>query len=74
MHYTAYLGGSMVYRHGVGVEPAAGVNRDRSPEIDTSHPAHSVRVAGRNALHAARHAAKHLMEGQITPALSKANS
>lgn len=72
MHYTAYLGGSMVYRHGVGVEAADGIHRDRTPEIASSRLGHTVSVAGRNALGALKHAAKHLREGQIAPALAKA--
>lgn len=33
MGYTAWLGGHMVYRHGVGVEPAGGVRSPPSPEV-----------------------------------------
>lgn len=33
MKYTAYLGGHLVYRHGVGVEAAGGVREERSPEV-----------------------------------------
>ncbi|WP_084327677.1 DUF2231 domain-containing protein [Salinarimonas rosea] len=68
--YTGYLGGRMVYGHGVGVEPAGGVHGGRSPEIGRA-PGRAGRIAGRNAAHAARHAAHHLREGHIAPAVRR---
>ena len=68
-HYTAYLGGTMVYRHGVGVEAAGGVEQDRSPELGRRSIRKALRVAGDNVVHSLRHAAKHAAEGEIVPAL-----
>jgi hypothetical protein len=33
MSYSAYLGGKMVYEHGVGVKPADGLRDGDSPEV-----------------------------------------
>ena len=32
--YSAYLGGRMVYAHGVGVEPAGGLEEDHAPPVE----------------------------------------
>jgi hypothetical protein len=37
MGYSAYLGGKMVYEHGVGVKPADGLRDGDSPELAPGH-------------------------------------
>lgn len=69
MAYTAAIGGRMVYAHGLGVEPADGVEESKAPEIRTDNLGEVAGVAADNIAHAARHALKHLKEGQIAPAL-----
>lgn len=69
MAYTAYLGGLMVYRHGVGVLPARGVREQESPEIHYGHMSETARLAADHAGHAAKHAVQHLRAGKIAPAL-----
>lgn len=69
--YTAYLGGKMVYQHGVGVAPAKGVRDEASPEIRYGGLQQAARVAAGNASHAAGHAVQHIREGSIAPALRK---
>lgn len=69
MTYTAYLGGKMVYRHGVGVRPAGGVREGADPEIRAGQLKESVSTSLDHLAHGARHAAKHLREGSIAPAI-----
>ena len=68
--YSAYLGGKMVYTHGVGVEKAAGVDQAEAPEL---LPAEAGRVARKSLTHAARgvwHTAQDMAAGDIAPALA----
>lgn len=69
MNYSAYLGGKMVYAHGVGVEPAGGVDEARSPELKRGHWTEAASLAQDNAVHALRHSVEHLREGEALPAL-----
>lgn len=68
MGYTAYLGGKMVYDHGVGVAPD-GVNEERSPPIRFSRLAETTQVAVANIRDAAKHVIKHIKRGDLAPAL-----
>lgn len=43
MSYSAYLGGKMVYEHGVGVKPADGLHDGDSPELAPGHLAEAAR-------------------------------
>ena len=70
MSYTAYLGGKMVYAHGVGVEAAGGFDEAKSPPLTTGHLGQAVSVAKSNAIQALKHAGKHLREGEVVPALA----
>lgn len=69
--YTGYLGGKMVYEHGVGVKAAGGIDPQRAPEIPGEGFSHAGRVSAENAAHAVRHTAHHLAEGEIAPALGQ---
>ncbi len=57
MSYSAYLGGHMVYEHGVGVSDADGLREEEAPEL---RPA--------NAGVAARTSARHLRDGLVATA------
>ena len=46
MSYSAYLGGKMVYEHGVGVKPADGVRGGDSPELLPRHAGAIARRVG----------------------------
>lgn len=70
MAYTAYLGGKMVYEHGVGVLPANGVLAGQAPELRTDNAAQVAELAGKHLVNAAEHAAEHLAEGEIAPTLT----
>jgi uncharacterized membrane protein len=45
--YTAYLGGELVYSHGVGVKPLGGVATETPPLLSAAAPARLARDAGR---------------------------
>lgn len=45
--YTAYLGGELVYAHGVGVRPLGGVAAETPPLLSAAAPARLARDAGR---------------------------
>ena len=67
MGYTAYLGGKMVYSHGVGVEPH-GVDIDQSPELRPGVLSHAARESARHIMQQARASAQELRAGEIAPA------
>lgn len=71
MQFTAYLGGKMVYEHGVGVRPAGGLDEARSPELRRGTAREAMRLSGENARQGARHAAAELRRGEIAPALRR---
>jgi uncharacterized membrane protein len=68
MNYTAYLGGTMVYQHGVGVAPA-GVRDGEAPEIRRDTLPRVASLAGQHAIDSLADAAKDLRQGEIAPAL-----
>ena len=69
MTYTAYLGGKMVYAHGVGVEPAGGVREGHAPPLTARRAKDVVRHAVDDLMHGSRHAVEHLTQGELAPAL-----
>lgn len=71
MSYTAYLGGKMVYEHGVGVRAAGGLDEARSPEIRPAALRDAAKASGRQALQGARHAAAEVRKGDFVPALRR---
>ena len=67
--HSAYLGGKMVYKHGVGVEKAAGLDYDEAPELV---PSEAGRVARKSLQHAAQgvwHTVQDMADGELVPAL-----
>lgn len=71
LSYSAYLGGRMVYEHGVGVKPAGGVRTDAAPEIGRDAAGEVLRKAGAAALRGARMSVHDAAEGKIAPALAR---
>jgi hypothetical protein len=69
MTYTAYLGGHMVYEHGVGVVGAGGVRGGVSPEVAPGTLTEAARVAGRDLAEGVRTVAEEVKQGQIAPQL-----
>jgi len=74
MSYTAYLGGKMVYDHGVGVRAAGGLDEAASPSITLNEAGTAAATAGRHIASGIKHTAKHLREGEIAPELRRASS
>jgi tetrahydromethanopterin S-methyltransferase subunit D len=69
MQVTAYLGGRMVYEHGVGVKPAGGVRDERAPQVGEDDLTEVARTAAGNIDAAAEHTAHSVARGAIAPAL-----
>ena len=67
MTYTAYLGGHMVYEHGVGVVNAGGVRGGASPELTPGSMTEAARVAGRDLGDAVRNTADDIGRGELAP-------
>lgn len=70
MQYTAYLGGKMVYGHGVGVQPH-GVRDDRSPALRPGNVKAVARATARAATEGIAHIARETREGRLAPALGR---
>jgi uncharacterized membrane protein len=71
MAYSTYLGGKMVYGHGVGVEAAGGVREDAAPELRRGNFGQAAHSGAANAAHALRHAAEHAARGEVAPDLGR---
>ena len=69
MGYSAYLGGKMVYEHGVGVKPADGVRDGDSPELTPSQAGEVVRRVVDDVERGIPHVVDDLRRGEIAPAL-----
>lgn len=67
--YSAYLGGNMVYEHGVGVRKAGGLNEAQAPEILPETAGEAVRATGRHIREGAAVTARELGEGRLAPTL-----
>ncbi len=65
--YSGYLGGRMVYAHGVGVEPADGIEHERAPEMPREGFGRAAHTSAANVGRAIRHTAQDMAEGQIAP-------
>src|SRR5215207_3644292 len=71
MTYTAYLGGHMVYEHGVGVLDAAGLRDGVSPEVAPGSLAEAARAAGRDLKEGAKNAIDEIRQGELAPQLRR---
>lgn len=69
MTYSAYLGGHMVYEHGVGVSPANGLLEDRAPKLTPDNAGEAIRLSGEHVRKGVQHAVENLRSGPIVPAL-----
>ena len=68
--YSAYLGGHMVYEHGVGVKPAGGIARGHSPQLRPSKAGEIARHALDDAKAGVQHAVEDVARGEIVPAIT----
>ena len=71
MTYSGYLGGKMVYRHGVGVGAADGYDPERSPRIEREHLGEAARVAATDVARGVVHAAQEVAHGELAPHLRR---
>lgn len=69
--YSAYLGGTLVYKHGVGVKRAGGQYRESPPELGGSgENVAFARDAAADLVHGVRHLGRETAEGKIVPSLT----
>lgn len=68
--YSAYIGGELVYRHGVGVEPADGLWEGGGPELRLKNTGQVVKSAGRGLGMGFMHLGKETAQGKIVPSLT----
>jgi uncharacterized membrane protein len=71
MAYSAYLGGHMVYEHGVGVVRARGVRAGAAPELRPENARRIARQARQDVAQAVRHTARDLGHGAVVPWLTR---
>lgn len=72
--YSAYLGGHMVYEHGVGVLPADGVDTDAAPVIEPDDAAAVTRLSGKHLREGVAMTARELGQGKVAPYLRQTAS
>jgi uncharacterized membrane protein len=65
--YSGYLGGRMVYEHGVGVRPANGLQRGRSPQFPGYGVGRTARLAAADAGAAIAGTARDTAHGRLAP-------
>jgi uncharacterized membrane protein len=69
--YSAYLGGTLVYKHGVGVEPAGGQYRANPPELGAAGETKAFAAAAVTDLaHGVKHLVQEVAQGKIVPWLT----
>ena len=71
LSYSAYLGGKMVYEHGLGVKPADGLRDGDSPALSPSEAPSVARRALDDLKQGAAHALADLKAGRIVPAIGE---
>lgn len=69
--YSAYLGGTLVYQHGVGVGPAGGTYEGGGPELKTENAGRVAKTIGQDLSQGVQHLVKETVEGKIVPAMTK---
>lgn len=70
MTYSAYLGGSLVYEHGVGVEAAGGQYREDPPQLgESGENARFAKDAAVDLVHGIQHLGQETARGRIVPSL-----
>lgn len=70
MFFSAYLGGEMVYAHGLGVEAAGGARSD-VPELSASEAGRAAARAGDDLVEGARLTVEETVDGKLAPSLGQ---
>jgi hypothetical protein len=73
LSYSAYLGGKMVYEHGVGVKPADGLRDGDAPELAPRRMGEIARRVATDVERGVAHALDDLVHRDPLPALRRAN-
>lgn len=68
--YSGYLGGELVYRHGVGVEPAGGLYEGGGPELTLDNAGRVAQAVGQGLQQGVTHLVQEVSEGKIVPSLT----
>jgi hypothetical protein len=71
MGYSAYLGGKMVYEHGVGVKPADGLRDGDSPELAPGHLTEAATRAAADLKASIAPTVDDLKAGRLAPSLGQ---
>jgi uncharacterized membrane protein len=71
MGYSAYLGGHMVYEHGVGIKEAGGLREEEAPKLLPDRVGEVLEVSARHIAEGARHAVEDLANGEVLPWLTR---
>jgi uncharacterized membrane protein len=71
MTYSAYLGGHMVYEHGVGVNEAGGLEVSEAPRLLPDRVDRVLEVTKRHLRSGIRHAISDLARGEVVPWLTR---
>ena len=71
LSYSAYLGGKMVYEHGVGVKPADGLRDGDAPELAPGQLAETARRAAADLKASIPPMVDDLKAGRIAPSIGK---
>lgn len=71
LYYSAYLGGRMVYGHGVGVAAAGGVRPGHGPELEPGKFGEAARHALDDAREGVRTTARDYARGEFVPAITR---
>lgn len=69
--YSAYLGGHMVYEHGVGVKAAGGLREHQAPELTPENAQLALDLSGQHIRTGLKHAVEHLRQGEVAPLLTQ---
>ncbi len=71
MTYSAYLGGHMVYEHGVGVKEAGGLREEEAPHLLPENAGEVLQVSAQHVEHGLRDVVEHLARGEVVPWLTR---
>lgn len=71
MTYSAYIGGTLVYQHGVGVELAGGTYEGGGPELTPENAGQVASAIGEGLSHGVQHLVKETAEGKLVPSMVK---
>lgn len=69
--FSSYIGGELVYRHGVGVEPAGGLWEGGGPELTLKNTGAVMRSTGKGLGMGFVHLGKETAQGKIIPTMTR---